>query len=67
MLHREKTLTVKMTKEELLKVHALADAGDETVGRLVRKFITTQYERQFGSAPIPPHIKLGKGRPKKRR
>ena len=63
MTDRDKTWTCKLTEVELLRAHALADAGDESVGRFVRRIINSEYERRFGDAP-PPKAKLRKG-PKK--
>jgi hypothetical protein len=60
MTDRQRTLTVKMTDTELHRAHALADAGDESIGRFLRRVLNNEYERRFGDAP-PPKAKLRKG------
>ena len=60
MTERHRTLTVKMTDTELLRAHALADAGDESVGRYLRRLINNESARRFGDAP-PPQANLRKG------
>lgn len=57
MKERRRTLTVKMTDEELAKAHAVAEAADESVGRYLRRVVTSDYERRFGQSP-PPALKL---------
>jgi hypothetical protein len=57
MKERRRTLTVKMTDDELAKAHAVAEAGDESVGRYLRRVVASDYERRFGQAP-PPKPKL---------
>jgi hypothetical protein len=59
------TLSIKMTPEENLRAHALADAVDDSVGRYLRRLIAREYERLFGDAP-PPAVKTRMGRPRKR-
>ncbi len=66
MNDRQRTLTVKMTDDELAQLHALAVAGDESIGRLVRRWVAREYRRSFGEAP-PPKAKLRRGRPPARR
>lgn len=46
-----------MTDTELRRAHALADAGDESIGRYLRRVVNVDYERRFGDAP-PPAAKL---------
>lgn len=53
MLTRERTLTVMLTEEERRRAHALADAGDESIGRWLRRVVNGEYERRFGDAPAP--------------
>lgn len=60
MTDRTRTLTVKVSDDELARAHALADAGDESIGRLVRKFIRDAYGARFGDSP-PPKPKLKPG------
>lgn len=65
MTERARTLTIRMSDEELAKAHAVAAAGDESIGRYLRRVVTSDYERRFGEAP-PPRAKLRPGprRPK---
>lgn len=56
---RQRNLSVKLNEQELSKIHALAAAGDESVGRMLRRWVTREYELRFGDAPAPKH----KGRP----
>jgi hypothetical protein len=61
MIERPRTLTIRMTDDELAQAHAVADAGDESIGRYVRRVIAHDYERRFGEAPPPkPHLKPGR-------
>lgn len=60
MNDRPRTLTIKMTDPELARAHALAAAGDESIGRFIRRTINRDYEARFGDAP-PPTPKLRKG------
>ncbi len=66
MNDRTRTLTVKMTDAELARLHALAVAGDESIGRLVRRWVASEYAARFGDAP-PPKATLRPGRRPKRR
>lgn len=49
-----------MTDPELARAHALAAAGDESVGRFIRRTINQHYEARFGDVP-PPAATLRKG------
>jgi hypothetical protein len=60
MTNRERTLSVKMTDTELDRAHALAAAGDESIGRYLRRVVNADYERRFGDAP-PPKAKRKPG------
>lgn len=60
MTDRPKTLTIKVSEDELLMAHAIADAGDESIGRYVRRVVAADYARRFGDAP-PPKVKLKPG------
>ncbi len=64
MKQRECTLSVKLTREENLRAHALADAVDDSVGRYLRRLIAREYARLFGDAPAPK-VKTRMGRPRK--
>ena len=63
MQTRDRTLSLKLSSDEILRAHALADAGDESVGRYVRRLLAREYERLFGDAP-PPKVKTRMGRPR---
>lgn len=60
MTERTKTLTIKVSEDELHMAHALAEAGDESIGRYVRRVLASDYARRFGDAP-PPKAKLKPG------
>lgn len=62
MLTRTRTLTVKVTDDELARVHALAEAGDESVGRLVRRWIDVDYRRRFGDDAPPRKLRAKRAR-----
>lgn len=64
MPERLRTLSLKLTDEELLQAHALADHTDESVGRYVRRLIAREYARLFGDAPAPK-VPTRMGRPRK--
>jgi len=64
MTTRECNISIKLTDEERKRAHALADAGDESIGRWFRRIVNVEYERRFGQAP-PPDAKKRMGRPKK--
>lgn len=60
MTDREHTLSIKLSADELAKAHALADAGDESIARAVRRFIVEGYAARFGDV-VPPRPKLKPG------
>lgn len=64
MRERTRTLSLKMTDEEILAAHALADLADDSVGRYVRRLLAREYARLFGDAP-PPVVPTRMGRPRK--
>lgn len=53
-MDRPRTLTIKMSDDELARAHAVADANDESIGRWLRRVVAHDYERRFGEAPPPP-------------
>ncbi len=53
MTTREKTVSIKMTEEERRRAHAMANAGDESIGRWLRRLVNVEYERRFGQQPAP--------------
>lgn len=57
MHERERNLVVRVDDEELAMAHALADAGDEPIARVVRRMIRHEYADKFGTAK-PPKPKL---------
>ncbi len=63
MQTRPRTLSLKMTDDEVLQAHALADAADESVGRFVRQLLAREYLRHFGQQP-PPKVRTRMGRPR---
>lgn len=64
MVERMRTLTIRMTDEELSQAHAVAEAGDESVGRYLRRVVAADYARRFGEAPAPKHTPKP-GRPRR--
>lgn len=54
MTDRIHTLSIKMSPSELDMAHAIADAGDESIGRYLRRVVAADYARRFGEAPPPP-------------
>jgi hypothetical protein len=60
MTERTRTLTIKVSEDELHKAHAIADAGDESIARYFRRVIAHDFDRRFGDAP-PPKAKLKPG------
>lgn len=65
-MDRDKTLTVKMSEEEIARARAMAIAADESVGRLIRGMVNSAYAARFGDAPAPKH-KARIGRPNAKR
>ncbi len=63
-MDRNKTLTVKMSADEIARARAMAIAADESVGRLIRGMVNSAYAARFGDTP-PPETKARTGRPKK--
>jgi hypothetical protein len=61
---RHRTLSLKMTDDEVLQAHALADHSDDSVGRYLRRLVAREYARLFGDVP-PPAVKTRMGRPRK--
>lgn len=63
MAEREHTLSVKLSALEIAKVHALAEVGDESIARYLRRVINRDYEQRFGDVrPEKPRLKPGPGR-----
>ena len=48
---REKNLAVRISEEELAKLHALAADLGEPMSALVRKWTRDAYEVRFGATP----------------
>jgi hypothetical protein len=57
MKEREHNLVVRMANDEMHKLHAIAEANDESIARLVRRLVDDAYRTQFGDAK-PPKAKL---------
>jgi hypothetical protein len=62
---RARTLSLKMSDEEILQAHALADHVDDSIGRYVRRLLAREYARLFGDAP-PPVVPTRMGRPRRK-
>lgn len=45
---RVRNLVVRVAEEELAMAHALADDLDDTIARIVRRFIRDAYVERFG-------------------
>ena len=48
MTKRERNLVVKCSDEELNMLHRMADDGDDTIARIVRRLVTTAYVEKYG-------------------
>ncbi len=57
MREREHSLVVRVDSGELAKVHALAEAGDEPISMMLRRWIDERYVARFGDK-APPTPKL---------
>lgn len=61
MQPREHSLVVRVSAEELAKIHALANDEDREIARVVRAWIDAKYADRFGTATPPTptlkHIK----------
>jgi hypothetical protein len=56
-----RTMVVRVTDEELAKVHALAADLHEPVSVVIRRFVRDSYRARFGEAmPPTPTLKHGK-------
>ncbi len=64
MKERGHTMSIKVDGDELARLHALADAGDESIGAMVRRWTRERYLARFGDA-APPVPKLKPGPTKK--
>ena len=54
---RTRNLVVRLSEEEIFKLHALADDADSSISDLVRNFLTSAFFAKWGAAP-PPKAKL---------
>ena len=58
MRERERSLMVKVDDDELAQLHALANAGDEPISVMLRRWLAERYVARFGeAAPPPPKLK----------
>lgn len=57
MREREHSLVVRVDGGELARVHALAEAGDEPISMMLRRWIDERYAARFGEK-VPPAPKL---------
>jgi len=57
---RDRTLSVRLDDSELARLHALAAACDEPIGRMFRRWLAERWTARFGDA-VPPatHTKFG--------
>ena len=60
MTKRERNLVVKCSDEELNMLHRMAEDGDDTIARIVRRLVTTAYVEKYGIEK-PPRAKLKHG------
>jgi hypothetical protein len=61
MTAREKNLVLRVSDDELAMAHALAEAQDEPIARVVRRFIRDAYVERFGvTKPPKPKLKFSK-------
>jgi hypothetical protein len=60
MKERAHTMSIKVDGDEMARLHALADAGDESIGAMVRRWMRERYTARFGDA-VPPVPKLKPG------
>jgi hypothetical protein len=54
MRERERNLTIRLDDEELAKIHALADRGDEPISFMLRRWVNDHWRATFGDAAPPP-------------
>jgi hypothetical protein len=57
MTKREKNLVLRVDDSEFAMIHALSDDADESIARIVRRWIRNAYVDRFGLAK-PPTPKL---------
>lgn len=57
MTKRERNMVLRVDDEELAMAHAIAEAQDETIARVIRRFIRHAYVERFGTKQ-PPTPKL---------
>lgn len=62
MVERRHNLVLRVSDEELKKLKALAEMGGEPMAPLVRRWIRSNYEREFGDSK-PTTAKKRKRRP----
>lgn len=60
------SMVVKVTADDLAKVHALAGDAGETISVVVRGWLRSAYRARFGEAPPPTPKLKHDGKPKKR-
>lgn len=53
MHKRERNMVLRVDDDELAMAHALAEAQDEPIARIVRRFIRDAYGARFGGQPPP--------------
>ena len=61
--YRTENLTVRVAPDEVAMVRALADDGDESAGRVIRRLVAAAYRERFGDVP-PPRRRRTRRKPK---
>ncbi len=58
MRERDRSLVIKVDDDELARFHALANAGDEPISVMLRRWLAERYTAKFGDAkPARPKLK----------
>jgi hypothetical protein len=53
MRERDRNLTIRLDDEELAKIHALAERGDEPISFMLRRWVRDHWRATFGDATPP--------------
>ncbi len=58
MIERTHSMVIRVSHEELARLHRIANAQDREIARVVRSWIKTTYEDKWGTeAPPAPKLK----------
>lgn len=63
MRQRDASVSIKLDTTEHAQLHALANDGDEHIGRMFRRWLRERYVARFGDA-APPPVVIKMGRPR---